>query len=124
MSQNETSLSMSPSFLPNINVTIPSDPNVHHDSGIDGYEEEIFWKDPLTHNTFVVDRRTGNSYPQGAPPLSCSSKRDDCHVTLHRRTLNNVHVLATKDTKKCLKNKPIPPGWIQHALKAPYTSPF
>lgn len=70
-------------------------------------ENEIAWIDPSSGTTFLVDRRTGHSYPR--TPLSRESDEDNTQaISFTRRTI------AFADTgDRCGE----PPQWIRDALK-------
>lgn len=81
----------------------------------DETENEIIWKDPNTGEIFVVNKRTGNSYPRGhlAPGLV----DDISAIKPQRRTLlGHTRVQELKVPSLRQEGKPPMPEWIQHAL--------
>lgn len=65
----------------------------------------MIWTNPLTGETYVVDKRTGNSYSTNA-----ERKGDDTSDGQHRRTLNTVFQQDFED------NGSETPTWLQAAL--------
>jgi hypothetical protein len=80
---------------------------------IDG--DTIIWKDPTTRETFIVDTRTGNSYPQEAPVV------DGNGLSVKRRTLQTSEWLKkTKDPcsiEDVAEDNRAMPNWLQQALQ-------
>ena len=79
---------------------------------IDG--DTIIWKDPTTGETFVVDTRTGNSYPQETPLINGHEQG------VKRRTLQASEWLK-KDKDPCsiedvAEDNRTMPNWLQQAL--------
>ncbi|GBE79898.1 hypothetical protein SCP_0211000 [Sparassis crispa] len=75
---------------------------------------EIVWTDPTTGESFVVDTRTGNSYPLNAQISSSSTQSDVPGRPSGRRTLG-VCESRTNGTKD--ETAPVP-EWIRDALGA------
>ena len=78
------------------------------------------WKDPVTEEIFVVNRRTGNSYPQAFAPVGETNEGRDGPVH-SRRTLDRTHIPTVNDSEK--GNNDLP-GWIQEALEVLHTMIF
>jgi len=82
----------------------------------------IVWKDPTTGETFIVDTRTGNSYPQDAPVV-----RGDEQGAI-RRTLQAAEWLKkTKDPSSIedvAEDNRAMPNWLQQALQTNETYPL
>ncbi|PSR93789.1 hypothetical protein PHLCEN_2v4684 [Hermanssonia centrifuga] len=74
------------------------------------YEEEdsVLWRDPRTGETFVIDNRTGNSYPAHTPPDLYHSPNAG-ESSMARRTLGRTTSTIPREE---------PPAWIQEALEA------
>ncbi|KAI1796165.1 hypothetical protein LXA43DRAFT_988663 [Ganoderma leucocontextum] len=68
---------------------------------------DILWKDPATGETFVIDARTGNSYPQHAPAGSPSQDASGTHPRVRRS-------LGERDSARTAAV----PAWIAEALQA------
>ncbi|KIM91200.1 hypothetical protein PILCRDRAFT_1386 [Piloderma croceum F 1598] len=79
-------------------------------------EDTIIWKDPNTGESFVVDTRTGNSYPQEAPMLEKNEHG------VKRRTLQSSDLLKkSKDPcsiEDVAEDDRAMPNWLQQALQA------
>jgi len=92
--------------------------HMFQDEDLDNDEgDEIVWKDPTTGKTFVVDKRTGNSYPRKVATyqgeVGCDSVSAECS---HRRTLPQY----TGDVDDASM-----PDWIRTALQVSASSlPF
>ncbi|KIJ69942.1 hypothetical protein HYDPIDRAFT_23098 [Hydnomerulius pinastri MD-312] len=81
--------------------------------------QKVVWKDPATGETFIIDPRTGNSYPQSAPravgvtaPFEASAKRQtlhSSHLTAKQRSPGGSEDTRSGDNV---------PDWLQEALKA------
>ncbi|KAI9574792.1 hypothetical protein HD554DRAFT_2050106 [Boletus coccyginus] len=79
--------------------------------------QKTVWKDPLTGETFIIDNRTGNSYPESAHftvgadgPIETGSKR---------RTLRAPQVTADENSRnKNNVGEDQIPNWLQNALQA------
>lgn len=69
---------------------------------------DILWKDPATGETFVVDARTGNSYPQNAAAGSSNQDTSGTPVPRTRRSLGERDSARTATA----------PAWIAEALQA------
>ncbi|PIL37355.1 hypothetical protein GSI_01048 [Ganoderma sinense ZZ0214-1] len=69
---------------------------------------DILWKDPATGETFVVDARTGNSYPQNAPAGSSTQDASGTPVPRLRRSLGERDSARTGTV----------PAWMAEALQA------
>ncbi|KAM5535475.1 hypothetical protein V8D89_010812, partial [Ganoderma adspersum] len=73
-----------------------------------GEAPDILWKDPATGETFVVDARTGNSYPQNAAAGSSNHDTSGTPVPRMRRSLGERYSVGTATA----------PAWIAEALQA------
>jgi hypothetical protein len=81
--------------------------------------DEIIWTDPNTGEAFVVNRRTGNSYPQTKPPCSHKEDTDDSrlHKSTQRRTIPQLPQAKDPDFSGGSNEKVAIPKWIQSALE-------
>ncbi|KIK04718.1 hypothetical protein K443DRAFT_130711 [Laccaria amethystina LaAM-08-1] len=70
---------------------------------------DILWIDPITHEKFLVDARSGNSYRQG----DSQSGEPSSGIRQGRRTLQHKHVTSSALRKA---DHPIP-AWLQKALQ-------
>ncbi|OJT05361.1 DNA mismatch repair protein MutL [Trametes pubescens] len=84
-----------------------------------GVEEEaspnLQWTDPATGERFVIDARTGNSYPQLAPVAPSSADTSTAPTTRARMTLPSVHRPLSSPWPT---DAPAAPAWIAEALSA------
>ena len=88
-------------------TAIPLCTTAHEGIVLGDADGDIVWTDPATGETFIVDGRTGNSYPQHAPgPMSIDTTA--IPVGGPRRTLDACPSSATAE----------PPAWITEALHA------
>lgn len=78
-----------------------------------GNGESMVWKDPSTGETFVVDTRTGNSYPQDAPPGHDYAKRRTLPSSDWVKKTKDPFCIADTDESE----EGVMPQWLQHALK-------
>ncbi|TFK85447.1 hypothetical protein K466DRAFT_494735 [Polyporus arcularius HHB13444] len=69
---------------------------------------EILWTDPATRETFIIDARTGNSYPQFAPAAPIQHDTSAQPATRARRSLGILGSGAARE----------PPVWMTEALRA------
>lgn len=69
---------------------------------------DILWTDPATRETFIIDARTGNSYPQSAPAAPIQHDTSAQPATRARMSLG---ILGPGAASK-------PPAWMTEALKA------
>ncbi|TFY71357.1 hypothetical protein EVG20_g1664 [Dentipellis fragilis] len=85
-------------------------------------ESEIIWTDPSTRVTFIIDPRTGNSYPRGAPPQSAVDEAVEQSTNVGsssgRRTMvDRTWLKKLKDPGTAIDEENTP-EWILKALKA------
>ncbi|RPD66940.1 hypothetical protein L226DRAFT_529339 [Lentinus tigrinus ALCF2SS1-7] len=69
---------------------------------------DILWTDPATGETFVIDPRTGNSYPQVAPAGPTQDDTSAQPVARSRRSLGTLGRGSARDA----------PAWMTEALQA------
>ncbi|KAI0720344.1 hypothetical protein C8T65DRAFT_634183 [Cerioporus squamosus] len=69
---------------------------------------DILWTDPATRETFIIDPRTGNSYPQVAPATLTQYDTSAQPATRPRRSLGTLGLGAASDA----------PAWMAEALRA------
>ncbi|RDX53868.1 hypothetical protein OH76DRAFT_1462114 [Lentinus brumalis] len=69
---------------------------------------DILWTDPATRETFIIDARTGNSYPQSAPAAPIQHDTSAQPATRARMSLGILGPGAAME----------PPAWMTEALKA------
>ena len=92
---------------------VPAKPDEQHVPIIDlhaadgGNDQDILWTDPYSGTTFVLDQRTGNSYPVNEDRNEDNPEQDNCAST-SRRTLDGF---VTRNRKP-----QSPPAWITQAL--------
>lgn len=82
--------------------------------------QKTVWKDPLTGETFIIDNRTGNSYPESARftvgadgPIETGSKR---------RTLRAPQVTADENNRNKNNGEDQIPNWLRNALQVCFLS--
>ncbi|KAI0065990.1 hypothetical protein BV25DRAFT_1797687 [Artomyces pyxidatus] len=80
--------------------------------------EEIIWTDPSTGVTFVVDPRTGNSYPShtSRSKEEALDGRESRHPPVSRRTLD-TRFLHQNGTSSRFTDEDTMPEWIFNALQ-------
>ncbi|KAF8914223.1 hypothetical protein CPB84DRAFT_1758748 [Gymnopilus junonius] len=108
-------------------------PDRHRASGIplpddlytsmDEISRETVWTDPSTGERFVVNLRTGNSFPQGGRHRQAENKAPDIGCTVQqegRRTLRqqDSNTSARADYYNC--QSPVP-AWLEQALDSNQT---
>ena len=72
------------------------------------YGSDILWADPATGETFIIDARTGNSYPQLAPE---APTRDDTSAQPAARSRRSLGTLGRGSATEA-------PAWMAEALQA------
>ncbi|KAF9226706.1 hypothetical protein BS17DRAFT_865354 [Gyrodon lividus] len=86
---------------------------------LDANTQKTVWKDPATGETFIIDNRTGNSYPQTAP---CAVGADGpIEISSQRRTLRASHLTAKGNSRGQSENAigaNKVPDWLKEALEA------
>ncbi|KAL1946475.1 hypothetical protein VTO73DRAFT_14579 [Trametes versicolor] len=87
------------------------------DGGVDEEEASpnLQWTDPATGERFVIDARTGNSYPQLAPVAPSSADTSTAPTTRARMTLPSAHRSLSSPRPA---DAPAAPAWIAEALRA------
>lgn len=81
---------------------------------------ETIWKDPSTRETFIIDNRTGNSYPQRARFTAATD--DSIESSSKRRTLRTPHPTSETNKNDAGTIDPIP-EWLQEALEVTLFTP-
>lgn len=87
------------------------------DGGVDEEEASpnLQWTDPATGERFVIDARTGNSYPQLTPVAPSSADTSTAPTTRARMTLPSAHRPLSSARPA---DAPAAPAWIAEALRA------
>jgi len=75
--------------------------------------DEVVWKDPTTGECFMVDQRTGNSYPRTMSSVNRKTGELDRVLESSRRTLSRTLDCAHQTGEEPLSV----PGWIEDALQ-------
>lgn len=87
-----------------------STPTAREDIVLGDRDGDIVWTDPATGETFIIDARTGNSYPQHGPVVPSASGTSADPVPRARRTVDRDgggSILVAQA-----------PAWITEALEA------
>ncbi|KAI0677319.1 hypothetical protein C8Q78DRAFT_1065895 [Trametes maxima] len=89
-------------------------PTIREDEVVVGGGKDLLWTDPATGERFVIDARTGNSYPQIAPTAPTAGDTTAEATQRVRMTLRS----GALDNLKSTAATPTPPAWISEALQA------
>ena len=73
--------------------------------------QKTVWKDPLTGETFVIDNRTGNSYPQNTH--FTANPDGSTEASSKRRTLPTPQLTTEANNN----NTSDTPNWLREALQ-------
>lgn len=84
--------------------------------------KKTIWKDPLTRETFIIDNRTGSSYPQStAFPVDADGPIE---ATSKRRTLRAPQLTAEENNhSKSNTDGDHMPIWLREALQVCFLPP-
>ncbi|KAH9899633.1 hypothetical protein C8Q73DRAFT_329317 [Cubamyces lactineus] len=91
-------------------VPLPSIREVAIEVGVSGEATpDILWTDPATGERFIIDARTGNSYPQSMPPIHPGENDPRRPAARGRMTLGTLTSSSAPTNA---------PRWIAEALRA------
>ncbi|KAI6047536.1 hypothetical protein EDC04DRAFT_2876534 [Pisolithus marmoratus] len=98
-----TELNISRPSTPDLCTRVRSEPPALSIPLVKESSNEVVWNDPSTGETFTIDLRTGNSYPQRV-------SRGDSPPTIENMSTSQGEVISVNDG--------VPPDWLQEALTA------
>ncbi|KAI0650516.1 hypothetical protein C8Q79DRAFT_390579 [Trametes meyenii] len=97
-------LTVQPAFQP--------PPAIQEDEVVADGGKDVLWIDPATGERFIIDARTGNSYPQVAPTAPTA---EDTSAKAALRARRSLYPWAPE---KSATNTVMTPAWISEALQA------